>query len=881
MNAAVRAPRDFRLPQDKQGFFARLTWKATLFYFTVGAMLAWSLSMGVLGGTELDFSPIIIMLRVATIMVALRVIFISRFTLLFTIAVLAVAAIILGIGALSYVTHTPVPYQPPREWPALFNIGDFLGRVINYITGATLHQPAYDAFIQWAVALLFSVFVFTLGFVWLNFFAVLVVSMVTFALMLNSGFFNYAPAFYAFIFCVVAYLIRHLNQRSMNQSAGSTSPFVLYALPITAVCLIFALALPTPREGTARNLADNLITRPFVAVNNFIQDMFHPRHFSLAQTGFGMGDRRLGGNVVANYERVMRINHQGQGQGQGSVYLTGNILDAYTGYSWTNTLPGDDYVLDFSAARHNLAYLEMATSSLTMAAEEISFELMNMLNNPYLMLLFEGDDFEFDFADFLAMPEIRRNTLVVEHIFRGYNIFTTGVVVGIEPPANGIELIRSANGTTLADRLLRREARYTITYAHFAPGHLRNATLSASHPGIFVDSYNIMRELESIGFNMNNLYIAVNDVQIHYFDLLLNYLIPQAAWIQETYTHLPPRLPNRVNEMAQMVVNSAEATTHFEMATALESFLRTSPAFDYSLTPGPTPEYRDFVDHFLFDLQIGYCTHFASSFVIMARTLGIPARYVEGFIVTGAPDEYGYLDVINRQGHAWAEVYFEGFGWQLFEPTPPEAIFSWGYAAAPLAPVTPLQLDALEDFMAIHGGRSAYGDEFLYEDIDNIFDDLYGLQVIHDAPTAAAEVGGILLLAVYIVLGLLGAFIVGRVVYIGTIDTRIARKSNNEAVITNFHRLLRYLKLFDFEIQSHETATQLAERVGKRMYFEDNKVSMTDLADVFCRASYSVGSITAEDRQLLERAVQTLDKRLWAYMGMRRYLMYKYVMAVI
>jgi len=55
--------------------------------------------------------------------------------------------------------------------------------------------------------------------------------------------------------------------------------------------------------------------------------------------------------------------------------------------------------------------------------------------------------------------------------------------------------------------------------------------------------------------------------------------------------------------------------------------------------------------------------------VILARSIGLPARYVEGFVLPVRSKD-GVYEVTNKQAHAWPEIYFEGFGWVSFEPTP-------------------------------------------------------------------------------------------------------------------------------------------------------------------------------------------------------------------
>ncbi len=97
----------------------------------------------------------------------------------------------------------------------------------------------------------------------------------------------------------------------------------------------------------------------------------------------------------------------------------------------------------------------------------------------------------------------------------------------------------------------------------------------------------------------------------------------------------------------------------------------------YSLDPGRTPANRDFVNYFLIENKKGYCTHFATAGVILARMAGIPARYATGYIIVGNDfskenmnSEGNYvINVKDNRSHAWAEIYLDGYGWVPFEFT--------------------------------------------------------------------------------------------------------------------------------------------------------------------------------------------------------------------
>lgn len=135
------------------------------------------------------------------------------------------------------------------------------------------------------------------------------------------------------------------------------------------------------------------------------------------------------------------------------------------------------------------------------------------------------------------------------------------------------------------------------------------------------------------------------------------------AVILNRYTQLPENLPQRVHDLAQEV--AGELDNPYDQAHALEQFLRQYP---YSLEIEATPAGLDPVDYFLFDLQSGYCDYYASAMVVLARSVGLPARIAVGFL-SQPPDEYGMQTIRQSNGHSWAEVYFAGYGWVEFEPT--------------------------------------------------------------------------------------------------------------------------------------------------------------------------------------------------------------------
>ena len=118
------------------------------------------------------------------------------------------------------------------------------------------------------------------------------------------------------------------------------------------------------------------------------------------------------------------------------------------------------------------------------------------------------------------------------------------------------------------------------------------------------------------------------------------------------------------------------------LALALLAHIR-NDGFSYTLAPG---EYgRDAVDEFWFDRKLGFCEHFAASFVVMMRAMGVPARVVTGYQGAEPADADGWMVVRQSNAHAWAEFWQAGVGWRRVDPT--AAVAPWRVNnSRPLAP---------------------------------------------------------------------------------------------------------------------------------------------------------------------------------------------------
>ncbi|MEO5632801.1 transglutaminaseTgpA domain-containing protein [Gaiella sp.] len=121
------------------------------------------------------------------------------------------------------------------------------------------------------------------------------------------------------------------------------------------------------------------------------------------------------------------------------------------------------------------------------------------------------------------------------------------------------------------------------------------------------------------------------------------------------------------------------ARSPYEATIAIERWLRSGGGFVYDERPplsSSLPPLADFQQR----TKRGYCQHFAGAMALMLRYLGVPARVAVGFS-SGTWKDDGWT-VTDHDAHAWVEVWFAGFGWLPFDPTPGRGTLSATYTNA-------------------------------------------------------------------------------------------------------------------------------------------------------------------------------------------------------
>ncbi|HET9949066.1 MAG TPA: transglutaminaseTgpA domain-containing protein, partial [Longimicrobiales bacterium] len=125
-----------------------------------------------------------------------------------------------------------------------------------------------------------------------------------------------------------------------------------------------------------------------------------------------------------------------------------------------------------------------------------------------------------------------------------------------------------------------------------------------------------------------------------------------------------PALDPRVAALADSLTRDYDNA--YDKAVAIERWLQ---GFRYTREL-PATAAEATLEHFLFERRAGHCEYFSTAMVVLLRSVGIRARNVNGFL-GGQWSSFGdYLVVTQNEAHSWVEVWFPGYGWVTFDPTP-------------------------------------------------------------------------------------------------------------------------------------------------------------------------------------------------------------------
>ena len=139
--------------------------------------------------------------------------------------------------------------------------------------------------------------------------------------------------------------------------------------------------------------------------------------------------------------------------------------------------------------------------------------------------------------------------------------------------------------------------------------------------------------------------------------------------LRQRLTALPAELDPRVAELARQV--AGQAATDRQKIAAVERFFHEH--FQYQIGID-VPADEDPLTYFLLARPAAHCEYFASGAAVLLRAVGVPCRYVTGFVAAEQNRHGGYWVARNRDAHAWVEAWDRDGGWVLVEATPASGV---------------------------------------------------------------------------------------------------------------------------------------------------------------------------------------------------------------
>ena len=299
--------------------------------------------------------------------------------------------------------------------------------------------------------------------------------------------------------------------------------------------------------------------------------------------------------------------------------------------------------------------------------------------------------------------------------------------------------------------------------------------------------------------------------------------------INELYCE-KPKLSAELRDLMDSELSGAQGD--YEKLKRIEKLLS---GLQYTLSPGELPEKvtdpQSFLDYVILEKKGGYCTHFATAFVLLARAEGIPARYVQGY---SAIVKTGKAEIASDRAHAWPEAYIKGPGWLGFEPSP-GFLREYGWETEKPRESTVSDASAIRAF-EYEGGAEDKTKEAAEASEEKSLPD----------PKL------ILLPLAFVLLFILLFAATDRIVR----KLRYSRMNEREKLLTNCRRNLRLLRRFGISPGEGETLSELKVRAGEILPSE-----MLEFIGLYEELSYSPRLILPRDISVSEAC----GKKLFRY----------------
>ena len=603
-------------------------------------------------------------------------------------------------------------------------------------------------------------------------------------------------AVFVLLYIVMVY-VEWLQQHWEKKRSGSLKAQMLWLSPFLCAYLLLMVMMPAPEAPYdwkwAKNIYDH-VRESFLVVT---QNLFRGSHegYNTSLSGFSE-DGELGEGVDEDDREVMYI--QAQRSLVTNLYLIGKVYDTFDGRQWLQEYRDDEKerFLDTMETLYAVRRLDdrYLTDYLRMVNVKIRYKFLRT---------------EYVFAP-LKTKSIQGSDRKLDYFFEGGDL---------------VFKKRKGYGTE-----------YDIMYYQINVGEELFERLLEMPQEPDEELWDIIAKenAEQIGQN-----ITLEQMEAHSQMIYENYL---------DEVTLSKELESYLSEI------TGDAATDLERLQAIERELN---SYTYTRRPGSLPDEitnaGEFLDYFLLESRQGYCTYFATAFVLLARAEGIPARYVQGFCVPMEGSREAA--VLSNMAHSWPEVYIEGVGWIPFEPTP-------GYGQLRYTPWSVSERGSLSSYEA-----EKKGDE---KDLDDVSTGLDGEleadgEFEDQEPEAESRFVQLWRTLIFGVPTILAGFLLVLLLDNMLGRYRYQRMDRAEKLKVEVRKSLRILSWLGVKREEQETLQELCER-GKRML---------GLTDLYFIADYEdmVYGGKKVGQEVLER-VKGEREQLWGLLREEKRWMY-------
>ena len=334
---------------------------------------------------------------------------------------------------------------------------------------------------------------------------------------------------------------------------------------------------------------------------------------------------------------------------------------------------------------------------------------------------------------------------------------------------------------------------------------------------------------------------------------------------------LPETVTDRVRELTHRI--TAGLTDPYDKALAIQQYLRSH--YPYSLTVPHTPEGRDFVDYFLFDLGEGYCTYFATALNVMLRLEGIPSRYVEGYIMPRTETE-GTYEIRQRHAHTWTEAFIESRGWITLEATPAYTLPEMLTNGATWREDAGSPFDDYDEFLLLYeSAAQAVSQDLETSQTEQVRPATDGDADVMEAPWFQQKGPRGILLLLTAGLMLLGVRSGHQALRYINHQKGLQSLSRNQQAVVLYRNILELLEILGYPIEPGETSYEYARRISKELY--DMESLFESLTKHYVLAQYSQNCLAGEAVDQMKFYQEYIDQRIRHKLGIRTYVWRKYL----